>query len=348
MTNHSLKDLYLNDELTSSFKLIKLGFGEFQNLDFTNDFYHLPFQLLSSGLERLMKCYICLGYFEKHEKYPESKFLKKCGGRNGHDLIELKNTIISEYFNSNKIPVLITDRQFLKTDNDLEKLIYLLSEFGKYARYHNLDIVTSATKPSIDVENLWKKYEDSIVLDNPILLKKLTDIENKNEVHHFVTQHIIKKLELFVRAISRQFTLGKLGAKALRFSGIYYDFILLRDNKIGTVDYRKNTTRYTQKEKKVHKRTVIDNLNRKINPDIEYQTITKDDFNGEWPFYHDKVTIECRQKCWCTVEIKGNDYALNGAAVDRYKLEHVFDAGMAIRGISVSKFIEMALDLAKT
>jgi len=347
MTNDSLKDLYLNDELTSSFKLIKLGLGEFQNLDFTNDFYHLPFQLLSSGLERLMKCYICFGYFEEHENYPESKFLKKCGGRNGHDLIELKKTILSKYFNCNEIPVLISDKTFLKSDNDLEQLIYLLSEFGKYARYHNLDIVTSATKPSIDVQNLWKEYETNIVIDNPILLKKLSDVEYEKEVHDFVTQHIIKKLELFVRAISRQFTLGRLGTKALQFSGTYHDFILLNDNEVGTIDYRKNTTRYTQKEKKIHKRTTLDNLNRKINPDIKYQKITKDKFSGEWPFYHNEVTIECRQKFWCTIEIEGNDYALNGSATDRYKLEHVFDAGMAIRGKSISTFINMALSLAE-
>jgi len=347
MDENQLKDLYLNDELNSSFKLIKLGFGEFQNLDLINDFYHLPFQLLSSGLERLMKCHICLGYFEKHGKYPEIKYLKKCGGRNGHDLIELKNTILSEYFNINGIPVLTLDNQFLKKNNELEQLIYLLSEFGKYARYYNLDIITSATKPSIDVQGLWKEYENKIVLNSPKLLKKLSNIELEREVHDFVTQSIIEKLELFVRAISRQFTLGKLGTKALQFSGIYYDFILLRDNEIGTIDYRKNTTRYKQKEKKVHKRTAFDNLNRKVNPEIKYLKILKEEFDGDWPFYHNEITIECRQKFWCTIEIGGNDYSLNGSATDRYKLEHVFDAGMAIRGKSIHPFIQMALELGE-
>jgi len=347
MDENQLKDLYLYDELNSSSKLIKLGLGEFQNLDTVNDFYHLPFQLLSSGLERLMKCHICLGYFEEYGKYPEGKFLKKCGGRNGHDLIELKNTILSRYFNSNEIPVLTSDNLYLIENNELEQLIYLLSEFGKYARYYNLDIVTSATKPSIDVQGLWKEYENKIVLNNPILLKKLSNIELEREVHDFVTQSIIEKLELFVRAITRQFTLGKLGKKALQFSGIYSDFILLRDNKIGTIDYRKNTTRYKQKEKKVYKRTVLDNLNRKINPEIKYLKISKSEFNGEWPFYHNEVTIECREKFWCTIEIEGNDYSLNGSATDRYKLEHVFDAGMAIRGKSIHPFIEMALELGK-
>jgi len=58
--NDILKEFSIDDELRTSIKLIELGFGEFQNLDMTNDFYHLPFQLLSSGFERLMKCHICL------------------------------------------------------------------------------------------------------------------------------------------------------------------------------------------------------------------------------------------------------------------------------------------------
>tara|TARA_R110002049_G_scaffold249558_1_gene423928 strand:+ start:260 stop:1306 length:1047 start_codon:yes stop_codon:yes gene_type:complete len=345
MTDSSLKDLYLHDELTASFKLIKLGFGEFQNLDSINDFYHLPFQLLSSGLERLMKCFICLGYYEIHNEYPDSKYLKKCGGSNGHDLNELKDNILSNYFKNRKIPALKIDEEFLKEDSDLKELIFLLSEFGKYARYHNLDIITSASKPSIDVKRLWEKYETDIVLADLSLLEKLSDFEYEKEVHSYVTQFIISKLEIFVRGISRQFTLGQLGKKAQQFSTVYYDFILLKDDKIGTIDYRKSTTRFKQKEKKKYKRTAIDNINRKINPDIKFKKILKDDFVGEWPFYAKEVIIECRQKYWCTIEIEGIDYALNGSASDRYKLDSVTDAGMSIRGKSIGPFINMALEL---
>ncbi|HCV80804.1 hypothetical protein [Zunongwangia profunda] len=345
MTDSSIKDLYLYDELTASIKLIKLGFGEFQNLDSINDFYHLPFQLLSSGLERLMKCFICLGYYEIHNEYPDSKYLKKCGGRNGHDLNELKNNILYNYFKNREITALKIDEKFLKEDSDLKELIYLLSEFGKYARYHNLDIITSASKPSIDVKRLWEKYETDILLADPSLLEKLSDFEYQKEVHSYVTQFIISKLEKFVRGISRQFTIGQLGEKAQQFSSVYYDFILLKDEKIGTTDYRKHTTRFKQKEKNAYKRTTIDNINRKINPDIKFKKILKDDFVGDWPFYAEEVIIECRQKYWCTIEIDGIDYALNGSASDRYKLDSVIDAGMSIRGKSISPFINMALEL---
>src|SRR5690606_18007811 len=108
---------------------------------------------------------------------------------------------------------------------------------------------------------LWEKYETDIVLADTSLLEKLSDFEYKKEVHSYIKQYIISKLEIFVRGISRQFTLGQLGEKAQQFSTVYYDFILLKDNKIGTIDYRKNTTRFKKKEKKIHKRTAIDNIN---------------------------------------------------------------------------------------
>ncbi len=43
--------------------------------------------------------------------------------------------------------------------------------------------------------------------------------------------------------------------------------------------------------------------------------------------------------------IDGYDYALNGAAKGRYKLENPHDAGMAILGKSIEYFITMALKL---
>lgn len=347
MTSEAIKDVYLHDELITSIRLIKLGFGELQNLDMANDFYHLPFQLLSSGLERLMKCHICLGYHELHNSYPDSKTLKAFGGRNGHDLRELKKTILSDYFNNQNIQALKEDETFLTNDSDLQTLIYLLSEFGKYARYHNLDIVTAAVNPSVDVKQLWSDYETSIVLTDNTLIEKLSDFEYQNEVNALVTQSIISKIERLVCGISRQFTMGKLGKKALQFSPVYYEFILLSDDKIGVTDYRTETTKFQGKETKAHKRTFWDNLERRINTHYKNKKIKKTEFDGDWPFYADEVIIECRQKYWCVVEIDGHDYALNGSAQGKFNLPSVHEAGMAIMGKSISPFIDMALKLAE-
>ena len=345
MNNDVIKNIHLHDELNTAVRLIEIGLGEFQNLDMGNDFYHLTFQLLSSGFERLMKCHICLGFFEKHGEYPNFKYLKNCGKPNGHDLIQLKKIILNEYFSTHSIPVLIEDKDYLSNNSDLDKLIYLLSEFGKYARYYNFDVVTAASKPSVDVKTLWEDYESSILVSNQDLLEKASNFEFQEEVLNSIQRKIIITLEKFTRAIARQFTIGKLGTKALQYGPTLNSFLHINDNVLGCKDYRSKTTRFKNKKTKVHKRGLIDNFNRKFNSDYKHKIITKESFDGDWPFYKNRITVECREKHWCIVTIGNKDYALNGSAKGRYNLKDVHEAGMAILGKSIGPFIDIALNL---
>ena len=103
------------EEVETSTKLITLGLGELQNIDQSNDFYFLPFQLLSQGFERVLKSHICLGYLNKNGKYPNHNYLKNLG----HDLIKIKNEILGKYFDDQQ-PVLKNDLDFLSDDNELD------------------------------------------------------------------------------------------------------------------------------------------------------------------------------------------------------------------------------------
>jgi len=342
MNNNVKKDLALYEELEVSVKLIQLGFGEFQNLDMANDFYHLPFQLMSSGFERLMKCHICLGYFEMHHNYPNPDlFIKELK----HDLLSIKRHIIEQYFKTKSIPALKEDLKYITENQDLDHLIGLLSEFGKFARYYNLDVVTGAKKPSIDVKTLWKEYETSLLIKDKNLLGKISTLDKQKEVSDAITRIIIVKLEVFIRAIARQFTLGQLGKLAKQYSPAVFSFLMLQDNELGTTDYRKHTTRYKEKGRRPHKRTSLDKIQTKMNKNYVSKKITKDEFDGDWPFYADEVIIECREQHWCVVTINGYDYALNGSAQGRFKIEDAHGAGMAILGKSTGAFIDMALEL---
>jgi hypothetical protein len=126
----------------------------------------------------------------------------------------------------------------------------------------------------------------------------------------------------------------------------FFDFGMLYEKDFGKKDYRNQTTKYQETQKNVHKRTVLDEVQRKVNPEYKSMKILKSEYNGDWPFYADEVIIECRQSHWCIVTIDGFDYALNGSAKGRYKLENPHDAGMAILGKSISDFIKMALELS--
>lgn len=337
------KEFSLDTELRASIRLIEIGLGELQNLSPINDFYHLPFQLLASGFERLMKCHICYGHHEKHESFPSFKELKNAG----HDLLELKASILNDYFKTNEIDLLQVDFDFLSSDQDINQLLDILSEFGKAARYYNLDIVTESTKPTRNVEEEWKAYETKIILTDSELLRKSLSIDESDEVQQIITRQIVILLERFVSSLSRQFTLGRLGKKAQQHSYVIFKYIGMTNEKLGITDYRKGITTYTSRERKSHKRNILDALKRKFKSNYKHKKITRNEFNGEWPFYVDSIIIECRKSHWCIVTIDGRDYALNGSAKSRYKLENPHEGGVAIPGVGIGNFISMALELGK-
>jgi len=87
------KFVCLLEELETSHKLIKAGFGSLQEIDMGNDFYHLPHQLIASGFERLMKCYISLVYEDRNGSYPDMAYMKSLG----HDLEYLLEKLCTDF-----------------------------------------------------------------------------------------------------------------------------------------------------------------------------------------------------------------------------------------------------------
>ncbi len=336
----NIKYFALLEEFETSDKLIKLGFGELQNINHNNYFYFLPFQLLSQGFERFMKAYICLGYFHINQELPNFKYLKDLG----HDLEKLLQEIKDKYYFDFDRPQFDIDKEFLETNSDLKELLYILSEFGKLARYHNFDLITDNAKIGVNTKKLWEEFENKLL--GPKDYEKLMDFDLSQEVYQKISTHIVIVFEKFISAISRQFIFKCLGQKALQLSAsTFTDFGMLYEKDFGQNDYRNQTTKYKEAPRKVHKRTMFDEIQRNVNPEYKSKRILKSEYSGDWPFYAEEVIIECRQKHWCIVTIDGFDYALNGSAKGRYKLENPHDAGMAILGKSISDFIQMALKI---
>lgn len=232
-----LKLICLGDELQTSIKLLQLGLGELQKINMSNEFYHLPFLLLSSGFERLMKCMICFKYLEDKGRFPSLDEIK--GRTNGHDLFFLKEKVISDCISKNTVikrQATKDDYDYISNDSDLNKLIEMLSEFGQYARYYNFDIVTGKQNPAPDVKQRWEQYEFELIKDDNSLLSFLSG--NKlDEVYKEINRKIISKLERFARALARQFTLGDLGQEARKYTGTILPFLNLRDDELGQTDY---------------------------------------------------------------------------------------------------------------
>ena len=339
MNADSTKFLCLLEELKTSCKLIKAGFGSLQEIDMGNDFYHLPHQLMASGLERFMKCYIALVYEGRNGSYPDMKYMKQLG----HDLEALFKKICTDFYGGKTRPFVQEDFDFITADPILQECIRILSLFGRKGRYYNFDIVAGSTDNPINPEEEWERLEARIEDGTPFL----NDPERLHRDYYpRVHSQLIAKLERLIRAIVRQFTIGGHADQAGRLSAAsveYMEFQMLRNEQLGTIDYRRSVRILQQERKNWIKRSEQET----VSGNWPTRMVTKAEFGQEWPFRTDRVIVECQENLFCIVNIAGYAFALNGAAQSRFKMPFPHDAGLAVLGKSVGPFIDMAFELSK-
>lgn len=330
--------LCLAEELETSRELLKSGFGNLQEIDMGRTFYHLPHQLMASGLERLMKCYISLVHKGRHGSYPDVAMMRNLG----HDLEKLLAGICKDYFGGTRRPFVADDLAFVTGDHALKECVRILALFGRMGRYYNLDVVAGASGTVIDPKGEWQTLETSVADPAPYM----NDLPSLHRDYYpRVHGQLIAKMERLIRAIALQFTLGDHvdpSGDIRRLSGVYADFRNLRTNQFGTTDYRRSVEILNADK---------DSWVRRSEEEIAgsrwpTRSVGKAEFEGDWPFRQDHVAVECREKLFYVVNVQGYDFALNGHARSRFGFPDVHDAGVAILGKSVGPFIEMAAKLA--
>ena len=330
--------LCLHDELETSRELLKSGFGHLQEIDMTSTFYHLPHQLLASGFERLMKCYIAGVRKGRDGAYPDQAAMKSLG----HDLENLLDTICTQHYGGTQRPRVQQDLVFIRTDSVLKECVRILSLFGKMGRYYNLDVVAGSGHGPMDPKGEWEALESRVVDPIPYL----GDPETLHRDYYpRVNSALVASMERLVRAIAMQFTLGghpDPGGEIRSLSVVYQEFRNLHDDQFGTIDYRRSVEIL---------RIDADQWIRRSDQEIAAShwpslAVSKNEFGGEWPFRAERVTVECREGLFCIVNIGGYDFALNGAAQSRFGLPFPHAAGVAVLGKSVGQFIEMAHGLS--
>ena len=333
MNSDSEKFLCLSKELETSRELIKAGFGGLQEIDVDNTFYHLPHQLMASGFERLMKCYISLVYEGQKGSYPDREYLKSLG----HNLEHLLEKVCTEFYGGKTRPFVQEEFEFITTDPILQECLRILSLFGKQGRYYNLDIVAGSSQSPINPEAEWEFLESSIGDTIPFL-------EDLDLYYPRIHSQLIAKMERLTRAIALQFTIGDhadQNGKLRQASGIYTEFRNLHDEELGMKDYRRSVKILKQEEENWIKRSEQEIVNGKWPARI----ITKTEFGEKWPFRTDRVIVECQNNMFCLVHITGYAFGLNGAARSHLKIPCPHDAGVAVLGKSIGPFIDMAFEL---
>lgn len=323
------------EELESSRDLIKSGLGHLQEIDMGNTFYHLPHQLMASGLERFMKCYVLLMHNGRNGSYPNNEYLKGLG----HDLQKLLKLICADFYGGTERPWVQRELHFITTDSVLGDCIRILSLFGRKARYYNLDVVSGIHNPSIDPKEEWTALESRVEDIAPFLRNQET---LHREYYPRVHSRLIARVERLVKALAMQFTLGghedKNGTIG-RLSNVYVEFRNMKDEELGTIDYRRSVHILRDRDRK--------NWIKRSDREIEeggcpIRVVVRDEFGGDWPFRADRVVVERRDKIFYIVNIEGFAFSLNGAAGSRFKIPNPHDAGVAILGKSVSPFIDIA------
>ncbi|MXX71151.1 MAG: hypothetical protein F4205_11605 [Gemmatimonadetes bacterium] len=336
----TVRYLCLLDELETSKELLKSGFGHLQEIDMGNTFYHLPHQLLASGFERLMKCYIAVVDKGRDGAYPDGDAMRA----DGHDLGRLLEKIRTNYYGGTQRPLLRQDLAFIKTDSVLNDCMRILSLFGKKGRYYNLNVVAGARHEPMAPKDEWEALESRVEDPTPYH----GDQERLHRDYYpRVNSTLIAKMERLVRAIAMQFTLGGHAdprGEIRRLSCVYRKFRNLRDDQFGTSDYRRSVEILRGDADQWIRRSAHE-IAGSCWPSV---AVTKAEFGDEWPFRDDRVIVECRDDLFCIVNVGGYDFALNGAARSRFGLPCPHEAGMAVLGKSVGPFIEMARGLSSS
>lgn len=232
-----LRGHFLGEEVLTSVRLVQGGLAEVQRIDGANDFYHPALLLLSSGLERLMKCILCLRSQAVDGDFPTADEIK----RYSHDLERLRDAVVAACFDDDyrsSRQSADTDAAFLESDPRLRALLTCLSRFSRSARYYNLNMVGGDDPDTDSPEQEWAGLEMEVVKERPELLKALAAGNGSGPIFDAISREFVGRIEVFVRALCRLFTLGPLGDNARTYTGYLTPFLFLMDENLGRHDYR--------------------------------------------------------------------------------------------------------------
>lgn len=341
MGNKSIKDIgkrmnqmiTLQQEFDLSFKLLRRGLGELQNIDYANDFYFMPLLLLSQGIERFLKSYIIAYKIEKEENQLFDEELRT------HDLLKLLDFIRKKYYAVGPRDIDIKDEQYLSRNAHLKRVLAILSDFGKNGRYYNINYLIAPKSISPIFE--WEKLERDLSSLTEKEWFKPKDIEELNKYYKKVTNEVVIIIEKFLSILARQHIFGN---ESKVFRGMtmpnFAFFEYMYDGDYGKTDY---TVIKKENEYNFHKRTFFDKLKTVMY--YKHKKISRQQYDGEWPFKSDSIVLESRKGNSYFAIIDGYEYALDGKTASKLKLLTPEKGGVVIACKSTNEFLKIAKKL---
>ena len=221
-------------EFRTAYGLVKYGLGALQTIDGANDFYHPPFLLLASGLERVCKCVLAFKHLADNGTLPSVSTFKDWG----HDVVRLLRDVADTCFSKRylRCAAARADIGFLQNDAVLREVISCLAYYGAQGRYDDLNLLAGATPDVPLAQERWDALEMAIMREDPNWSERIVD--PSDDMYPEINRRIVATIEKLARALTRLFTIGRVHDDAKRFLSLGDSFLLIHDDKLGTTDYR--------------------------------------------------------------------------------------------------------------
>jgi hypothetical protein len=98
-------------------------------------------------------------------------------------------------------------------------------------------VILGDTPDTDSPENEWSALEMEILEARPALVQALGEPGTLGEVFAYLRRELTSTLERFARALARLFTIGRLGDLARQNMACVTEFLMIRDDELGTRVY---------------------------------------------------------------------------------------------------------------
>jgi hypothetical protein len=247
-----MKETYRNItiviEIEHSIKYLRNGLAEIQKITAANDFYDPPLIYLSGGLERLFKLMLCLNFKQINGRLPKANEIWK--NQNGHDITFLKEEV-EKICIPVDLPFAKDDYNIITENSTINKICNVLSAYGSRSRYFNLDAILGKEQ-KFDAKNKWEEIETYVLKEYYGEKKFYEMVENPkllDDIYAKSSELLVSKIELYLRAITRQFIFGNFSTDSKTYIFQIEIFTDIEDNQIGKTDYRRFENHETIKRK---------------------------------------------------------------------------------------------------
>lgn len=234
--NEAYRKISLIFEIERAIKFLRIGLAEVQKISPANDFYDPVFLYLSSGLERLFKAMLCLNFKEVNKRLPRTNEI--WNNKNGHSLLMLKQKVEKICIPTSS-PIVSADMIVISKNIFINSICKVLEEYAKRSRYFNLDAVLGQ-RQDFDSKKEWEELETEVCKElygEANFLKMLGPPNQLDKIYTDANNEIIIRLEVFFRALTRQFIFGNFSSESKTYYHTIQDFSNIEDHQLGKTDY---------------------------------------------------------------------------------------------------------------